>query len=121
MRNPVGENDSVLDLGCGLADLYGHLTQNGWKGKYIGIDINKDLLKIAWQRHKDIDVREQNILEDDRELESAWVISSGMFNGKLHFEEPKCTGSAERESERTFYPPLWTSNIPMPIIPTLRT
>ena len=32
----IGDNDSVLDVGCGVAHLHTYLTNQGWSGKYFG-------------------------------------------------------------------------------------
>ena len=31
----VGVKDNVIDLGCGLADLYFYLKSNGFEGQYL--------------------------------------------------------------------------------------
>ena len=73
----IGNNDSVLDVGCGVAHLHTYLTNQGWTGKYLGFDPNK----------KAIDLIDENIntmcgtidgLPDFMEFD--WVISSGVFN-----------------------------------------
>jgi len=38
---------SVLDIGCGFGDLYGYLEYKKIRTKYLGIDINPELIKIA--------------------------------------------------------------------------
>lgn len=41
-------NQIVLDIGCGFADLYPFLKKRGFKlKKYIGVDINKNFIDIA--------------------------------------------------------------------------
>ena len=75
---------SVLDVGCGFADLYDFLTQHGWYGKYTGIDIVPSLLKIGWERHPDLDLRELDITSDNVSLETYdFTIASGVLNAKL--------------------------------------
>jgi len=73
----IGNNDSVLDVGCGVAHLHTYLTTQGWSGKYLGFDPNK----------KAIDLIDENIntmcgtidgLPDFMKFD--WVISSGVFN-----------------------------------------
>ncbi len=37
----IGDDDSILDVGCGVAHLHTYLKNQGWTGKYLGIDPNK--------------------------------------------------------------------------------
>ena len=72
----IGDNDSVLDIGCGVAHLYEFLKMGGWNGKYLGVDPNK----------KAIDVIDENInavhgtIEDLDDTKYDWVIANGVFN-----------------------------------------
>ena len=72
----IGDNDSVLDIGCGVAHLYKFLKMGGWNGKYLGVDPNK----------KAIDMIDENInavhgtIEDLDDTKYDWVIASGVFN-----------------------------------------
>ena len=73
----IGDNDSVLDIGCGVAHLYEFLKMGGWNGKYLGIDPNK----------KAIDMIDENInamhgtIEDLPDfMKYDWVIANGVFN-----------------------------------------
>jgi SAM-dependent methyltransferase len=39
---------SLLDLGCGLGDMYGYLVENGYAGiTYAGMDISPAMLEAA--------------------------------------------------------------------------
>ena len=73
----IGDNDSVLDIGCGVAHLYEFLKMGGWNGKYLGVDPNK----------KAIDMIDENIntmhgtIEDLPDfMKYDWVIANGVFN-----------------------------------------
>ena len=73
----IGDNDSVLDIGCGVAHLYEFLKMGGWNGKYLGIDPNK----------KAIDMIDENInamhgtIEDLPDfMKYDWVVATGVFN-----------------------------------------
>jgi len=77
-------SSSVLDVGCGFADLYEFLAGHGWRGRYTGIDIVPGLLEVARQRHPCIDVREADITDQTVLLDQYdFVISSGIFNAAL--------------------------------------
>ena len=73
----IEDNDSVLDVGCGVAHLYEFLKMGGLNGKYLGIDPNK----------KAIDMIDENInamhgtIEDLPDfMKYDWVIANGTFN-----------------------------------------
>ena len=72
----IEDNDSVLDIGCGVAHLYEFLKMGGWNGKYLGIDPNK----------KAIDMIDENInavhgtIEDLDDTKYDWVVATGVFN-----------------------------------------
>ena len=73
----IEDNDSVLDIGCGVAHLYEFLKMGGWNGKYLGVDPNK----------KAIDMIDENInamhgtIEDLPDfMKYDWVVATGVFN-----------------------------------------
>ena len=72
----IGDKDSILDVGCGVAHLHTYLKNQGWNGKYLGFDPNK----------KAIDMIDENInavhgtIEDLDDTKYDWVISNGTFN-----------------------------------------
>ena len=73
----IGDDDSVLDVGCGVAHLHTYLKNQGWNGKYLGIDPNK----------KAIDLIDENIhamhgtIEDLPDfMKYDWVVATGVFN-----------------------------------------
>lgn len=81
----IGRRDaSVLDVGCGFADLFDYLVRRGWRGRYVGVDIVPALLNTARERHPDLDIRAHDISEGTGTLEPLdYVIASGIFNAKL--------------------------------------
>ena len=46
----VKSSDSVLDLGCGTINLFVNLLDNGIVANYYGIDINSEIIDIAYLR-----------------------------------------------------------------------
>ena len=76
----IGNNDSILDVGCGVAHLHTFLSNQGWTGKYLGFDPNKKAIDLV---DESINVMEGTI-EDLGELAEwnkfDWAISSGVFN-----------------------------------------
>lgn len=82
---------SVLDVGCGFADLYDYLQSQGWRGEYTGIDIVPSILDLARQRHPGLDLREADVTAPDSDLgQFDYVIASGIFNAKLLAEDNRC-------------------------------
>ena len=72
----IGDKDSILDVGCGVAHLHTYLKNQGWNGKYLGFDPNK----------KAIDVIDEDInavygtIEDLDDTKRDWAIANGVFN-----------------------------------------
>jgi len=50
LRGKIGDNDSILDVGCGYGRLLEFLPKT-WKGDYLGIDISPDLIGVARRIH----------------------------------------------------------------------
>lgn len=80
----IKEGVSVLDVGCGLANYYEHLRENGVNVKYTGIDIVPELIQAAQLAHPDLDLQVRDLQEDPFPDSSFdYVICSQVFN--LHF------------------------------------
>jgi len=75
------ESDStVLDIGCGNAELYKYLNFSGFRGQYKGVDINESLLVQAQTLYPNIDVQKLDILEQAMSGKFDYVVISGLFN-----------------------------------------
>ena len=75
---------SVLDVGCGFADLYDFLKVRGWDGLYTGLDIVPGLLEEARHRRPLLDLREADIIAVADSLpQYDVVVASGVFNARL--------------------------------------
>ena len=70
----------VLDVGCGFADLYEYLIQQGWHGTYVGIDIVPGLIEVAQSRHPDLELHLVDLLDFSCKIPFDYVIASGIFN-----------------------------------------
>jgi len=77
----VKPGQSVLDVGCGFADLYGWFSAQSCEVAYTGIDISPDLIAVAKQRHPDAKLYVGELF-DGRFLarEFDWVLLSGALN-----------------------------------------
>jgi len=77
----IQEGDSVLDIGCGLADFFAHLTNKGINVRYTGIDIVPELVEAARVTYPNLDLQVRD-LQDEPFLESSfdYVVCSQVFN-----------------------------------------
>jgi SAM-dependent methyltransferase len=73
----IGNNDSILDVGCGVAHLHTFLSNQGWSGKYLGFDPNKKAIDMI---DEDINAMEGTIEDLPDFMKYDWVISNGVFN-----------------------------------------
>jgi len=72
---------SVLDVGCGLGDLYAHLKNQAVVCKYAGVDINSRMIADAKKRFPEADFRVLDILTHaDILVGYDFVVLSGAFN-----------------------------------------
>ena len=73
----IGDNDSILDVGCGVAHLHTFLKNQGWDGKYLGFDPNKKAIDMI---DEDINAIHGTIEDLPDFMKYDWVISNGVFN-----------------------------------------
>lgn len=74
----VSSNNTILDIGCGRADLYGFLKQNNKSiMSYQGLDHNPVMSDLAKEKYN-INIKSGAF--ESTELEKAdWVVASGFF------------------------------------------
>lgn len=80
------ENKTILDAGCGLADLYSFLTKTNVDMSYSGIDISEKMIDRCKNKFPDITFICDDIFQCDKAFnESSFdiVYSSGVFNLNL--------------------------------------
>jgi SAM-dependent methyltransferase len=92
---------SVLDVGCGFADLHAHLRSRGWDGRYRGLDIVPGLLEEARRRNPTLDLEEADIATYRPAERFDVVVASGVFNARTYGEdnEAHITRSVQRMYE----------------------
>lgn len=71
---------TLLDVGCGNGELYKFLNFLGFRGRYVGYDINEKLLAQARSRFADVDVQHRDIMSEVIEQRFDYVVLSGLFN-----------------------------------------
>jgi len=76
------ENESILDVGCGRADLVKFADQylNLPISLYKGIDINSNMINVARKKYTGVDVEVADIISYDTDKKYHWVMASGVFN-----------------------------------------
>ena len=73
----IDDNDSVLDVGCGVAHLHTYLKNQGWNGKYLGIDPNKKAIDLI---DEDINAVHATVEDIAKNEKWDWAIANGVFN-----------------------------------------
>ncbi len=76
---------SILDVGCGLGDLYGFISEEKIDVTYKGIDILDDMVDEARRRYPEADFLSGDMFSKElfSEYEYDVVYSSGIFNLNL--------------------------------------
>jgi len=77
---------SVLDVGCGLADFYAHLREQGVQANYTGYDITPEFVKLASERYSDAHFEVRDIQTEGIPRQFDYIISSQTFNNRLAHE-----------------------------------
>ena len=75
-----GTRKTLLDVGCGNGELYKFLNFLGFRGDYVGYDINEMLLTQARSRFSNITVECVDIISEDVQKCFDYVVLSGLFN-----------------------------------------
>jgi len=73
----IDKKDSVLDVGCGVAHLHTYLKNQGWNGKYLGVDPNKKAIDMI---DEDINTMCGTIEALPDFMKFDWAIANGVFN-----------------------------------------
>ena len=71
-------NSTILDVGCGFGDLYRYLQYKKIIVKYLGVDINDELLKIGRKINPKIKLELRDIEKKKFTRKFDWVIASGI-------------------------------------------
>lgn len=72
LRRYIGDDDFVLDAGCGWGRLFGMMPET-WYGGYIGVDMSPDMVERAEVKYP----LEEFVVADLRSLPRAW---EGIFD-----------------------------------------
>lgn len=80
---PEFRTAKILDFGCGIGHLYGHLQRLGFSGEYVGYDIAEGMITLARSRHPNVRFEHRNILTGlpNERFDLAFI--SGVFNNTI--------------------------------------
>jgi SAM-dependent methyltransferase len=88
---------SLLDVGCGLGDLFGYLRATGRQVEYLGIDIVPQMVDAARARHPDGRFEVCNLLEETPDPASFDLV---LASGTLTVPVPKQELFVQRSLQR---------------------
>ena len=77
------DNDTILDVGCGLGAYFDYIHNAYPNLSYTGVDINPNMIQGAQQRHSDIEFIHTDITSDSHALNDRkfdYVLLSGALN-----------------------------------------
>ncbi|MBI5699880.1 methyltransferase domain-containing protein [Candidatus Saganbacteria bacterium] len=83
----MGEREgfSVLDVGCGFGDFFGHLKKGGFKFDYTGYDISYKIVDRAARKYPEANFEVRDILNDPDPQKFDFVFCCGALN--INFED----------------------------------
>jgi SAM-dependent methyltransferase len=70
---------AILDVGCGLGDLYGYLQGQGYTVDYLGMDINPQMVEFARIKYPAAEFRVMDLIAGSANLSFDYVLASGIF------------------------------------------
>lgn len=73
---------TMLDLGSGFGDFYRYLSDSGIQAKYVGYNINPNLIEVARQVYPNAEFHVKDIQTDDFP-EFDYIVSTSAFNHRL--------------------------------------
>jgi len=74
------DHTRLLDIGCGLADLYGYLLDQGIPVEYTGYDLLPDMIERARLRYPEARFAVRDVLQGLGTERFDYIFSSGAFN-----------------------------------------
>lgn len=73
------EGKSILDLGCGLGDLYSYLKEKNITCDYTGWDLSEKMINACLARFPNVNFQQVDVLSRDDEQKYDVVFGSGLF------------------------------------------
>ncbi len=78
------EGRSVLDLGCGVGDLYGYFKKEDIRTHYTGWDISEEMITAAKNKYPEAKFEVKNIQIMQELPQFDYVLASGTMNVKIN-------------------------------------
>lgn len=79
----LSDGARVLDVGCGLGDLYGFFARTGKRVDYTGIDVSSKMITAARQRHPGVRFEVRDIMRNPPRDRYDFVFCSGALSLKV--------------------------------------
>ena len=96
-------NSTILDFGCGYGGLYEWILNNKKSVEYTGLDINKEVLKIAEEKYPKTTWINSDIHKNLFDLNFDYIICNGTFTVKDTLTQEEMTNFMCNTLEK-----LWT-------------
>jgi SAM-dependent methyltransferase len=82
----IPKEATVLDFGCGTADLASYLEEeHDFRGKYVGYDICPDMITTAQNKFSKHRFENRNIFASPPNEKFDYILISGVFNNAVEF------------------------------------
>jgi SAM-dependent methyltransferase len=83
----IEPGSSVLDLGCGFADFYAFLQDQGVEVDYTGYDISPAFIATASKKFPEANFKVCDIQDDEDTRKFDYIVCSQVFNNSLAHED----------------------------------
>jgi ubiquinone/menaquinone biosynthesis C-methylase UbiE len=90
---------SILDVGCGVGDLFGHLWKKGIKSDYCGTDLSAQMIERCRARFPEAAFEQRDILEWEPGRRFDYVVAFGIHNVKFDGVEDLLARVTRRQFE----------------------
>ena len=77
LKQDINKTDTILDVGCGFADLRSFLTKQGYDNQYAAVEKEEQFRKKILKEYTDIDIFTS--IEEAYCNDYDWVFASGIF------------------------------------------
>jgi len=91
------EGTSILDVGCGVGDLWGYLEELGVHCDYLGVDVSSAMVERARAKFPKARFEVADILGWGREQSFDYVVAFGIHNVRVAGAEPMLEATTRRQ------------------------
>ena len=75
--------NSIIDIGCGLGDMYHYLNSKGYQGSYLGLDFVDEFIQAASEKfraHSQANFARFDLTKEKIPATHDYILLSGVFN-----------------------------------------